>query len=69
MQIGGPPSMFQSAANLMRGSSASMEGAAERISVGAIESGVIDMKVAQTSMDVAIGSPRPPTSLWRHWSR
>ncbi len=53
MQI--EPAMFHSASKLMETSSVAMEHAANRISLGGIETGVVEMKGAQAAMEVAIG--------------
>jgi hypothetical protein len=58
MTIDGPANLMHLAGDFMASSSSAMERAAERMSVGQIEGGTIDMKIAQASMEVATGVTR-----------
>jgi hypothetical protein len=58
MNIDGPANLMQIAGDFMANSSSAMERAAERMSVGQIEGGTIDMKIAQASMEAATGVTR-----------
>ena len=58
MTIDGPANLLHIAGDFLASSSGAMQKAADRMSVGNIESGVIDMKIAQASVEGATGVTR-----------
>jgi len=58
MTIDGPANLLHLAGDFLASSSGAMEHAADRMSVGDIEGGTIDMKIAQATMEAATGVTR-----------